>query len=89
MRTLPGPSTLALLMALSALSQLGVNLALPILPVIGQAVGLAVDDTAMVLSTYLIGLAAGQLVVGPLSDRFGRRPVLLLGLLLFTLAGLG
>lgn len=78
--------TIALLMALTALGQLGVNLALPALPVIGRSLGIASADTALVLSTYLLGLAAGQLVVGPLSDRFGRRVVLLAGLALFVVA---
>src|SRR5437764_13722858 len=45
------------------------------------------DDSAarvqLVLSLYLAGIAAGQLVYGPLSDRFGRRPVLIVGLAIF------
>jgi DHA1 family bicyclomycin/chloramphenicol resistance-like MFS transporter len=42
----------------------------------------------LTITLYLIGLAIGQLVYGPISDRFGRRPVLLAGLALFTLAGI-
>ena len=84
---LRGRRTILLLMALTALGQLGVNLALPALPSIGTALGITSADTALILSTYLVGLAAGQLVVGPLSDRFGRRSVLLWGLALFTVAG--
>jgi DHA1 family bicyclomycin/chloramphenicol resistance-like MFS transporter len=42
----------------------------------------------LTITLYLIGLAIGQLLYGPVSDRFGRRPVLLAGLALFTLAGL-
>ena len=42
----------------------------------------------LTITLYLIGLAIGQLLYGPISDRFGRRPVLLAGLALFTLAGI-
>ncbi|MGA0565227.1 MFS transporter [Ancylobacter sp. VNQ12] len=41
------------------------------------------------VSFYILGLAAGQLVYGPLSDRFGRRPILICGLLLYTAASIG
>lgn len=88
-RDLQGRDTLALLMALTAVSQLGVGLVLPALPMIGRSVGMAVENATLVVSTYLVGLALGQLVVGPLSDRFGRRRLLLLGLLSFSLAGIG
>ena len=88
-RDLHGRDTLALLMALTATSQLGVSLFLPALPIIGRSTGMAAGNVTLVISTYLIGLAAGQLVVGPLSDRLGRRRLLLLGLLVFTLAGIG
>lgn len=88
-RHLHGRDTLALLMALTATSQLGVSLFLPALPIIGRNTGMAAENVTLIISTYLIGLAAGQLVVGPLSDRLGRRRLLLLGLLVFTLAGIG
>lgn len=88
-RDLHGRDTLALLMALTAVSQLGISLMLPALPIIGQSVGMATESATLIVSIYLIGLALGQLVVGPLSDRFGRRRLLLSGLLLFSATGVG
>lgn len=76
-------------MALTAVAQLGVSLVLPALPVIGVGVGMTTESATLVVSAYLIGLASGQLVIGPLSDRLGRRRLLLAGLLLFSLAGVG
>ncbi|WP_421446555.1 MFS transporter, partial [Agrobacterium tumefaciens] len=41
----------------------------------------------MTVSLYILGLALGQLVYGPLADRFGRRPILMVGLSIYTVAG--
>lgn len=73
------------LAALSALATLSTNLLLPALP--GMAPALGVDAgalTAAVLGPFLAVFAGAQLVVGPLSDRIGRRPVVLAGLALFV-----
>lgn len=75
-----------LLMAMTGLGQLGVNLVLPSLDAIVADVGLGAGSSGLILSTVLLGLAAGQLVAGPMSDRHGRRPVLLAGLAIFALA---
>src|SRR5687768_3858746 len=86
----PRPATPFWLLALFMGSgTLGMHIFVPALPLI--AVGLAVDapSTQLTISLYMAVLAAGQLVYGPLSDRFGRRPVLIAGLALFTAAGLG
>lgn len=70
-----------LLGVLIALPALGTDLYVPALPVLAQALGGDADAAQFTLTTYFIGLAAGQLLWGPLSDRFGRKPVLLAGLL--------
>ena len=78
-----------LLGGLTALTALSIDICLPALPTIAAALGRDPEAAQLILTGYLGGFAAGQLVVGPLSDRFGRRPVLLGGLALFTIAALG
>lgn len=88
MSAVPRPWLLTLA-ALSAMGTLSTNILLPSLPVIAQS--LAVDEarlTAAVLGLFLAVFAVAQLIVGPLSDRIGRRPVVLGGLLVF-IAGSG
>jgi MFS transporter, DHA1 family, multidrug resistance protein len=77
---------LALLIAMAGMSSLSLNILLPAMP--GLATKLAADPARVQLtvSLYLMGLAVAQLVFGPLSDRFGRRPVVLAGLALATVA---
>lgn len=60
----------------------------PALPEAARALGASIGEMQLTMSVYIFGLAAGQLVYGPLSDRFGRRPVLIGGLVLYTAAGL-
>jgi DHA1 family bicyclomycin/chloramphenicol resistance-like MFS transporter len=83
------PDTLALTALLAALTSLGplsTDMYLPSLPSIGLHFGRPIADVQMTLSAFLIGFAAGQVFYGPLADRHGRKPVLLAGLALFTLA---
>jgi MFS transporter, DHA1 family, multidrug resistance protein len=75
---------MALLMSMTAMS---IDIMLPALPEIGASLG--VPDAArlpLVVTVFMVGMAIGQLVWGPLADRFGRRRPLLLGLSLFLLA---
>ena len=73
----------ALLMSLTALS---IDIMLPALPRIGAAFGIATaNDQQLVVTFYFLGLAGGQLFYGPLSDRFGRKPLLLAGLSIYLL----
>ncbi|MCF4167496.1 multidrug effflux MFS transporter [Zavarzinia compransoris] len=60
----------------------------PALTVAGADLGAPASAMQMTISLYIAGLAVGQLLYGPLSDRFGRRPVLMAGLALYTAAGL-
>ena len=63
-----------------ALPALGTDLFVPSLPALARSFDASVSAGQSALTTYFIGLAAGMLVWGPLSDRFGRKPVLLAGL---------
>jgi DHA1 family bicyclomycin/chloramphenicol resistance-like MFS transporter len=77
-----------LIAAIMALNPLAMDMMLPALPNIGHALQIdAGNRLQAVLSTFLIGFGAGQLVVGTLSDRFGRRPVLLGGIAVYCIAG--
>ena len=78
----------ALLTALVALGPLSTDLYLPSLPGMARSFSAPVAEIQLTLSVFLVGLALGQLAYGPLSDRFGRRPVLLVGLALYGLASL-
>lgn len=80
------PPHVATLILLAGLSTLAMNIFLPSLP--GMARWFGVDYAVMQLSvsTYLAGSAVLQIVVGPLSDRFGRRPIILAALGIFVLA---
>lgn len=78
-----------LLGTLAALPPLSVDMGLPALPVLERGLGAAPGQAALTLSLFLFGVALPQLLIGPVSDRIGRRPVLLAGLSLYVLAGLG
>ena len=71
---------------MAGMSSLSLNILVPAIP--GMTARFAAEPASMQLaiSLYLVGLAVAQLVFGPLSDRFGRRPVLLAGLALATVA---
>ena len=76
----------ATMMALTALS---VDIMLPALPQIADALGLAkANDQQTVIISYMLGFSVGQLAYGRLSDRYGRRPVLLVGMAIFIAGSL-
>ena len=80
-----------LLGAISATTALGIDMALPAFTEIRLGLGLAADSprVALTVTLYFFGLAGAQLLYGPFTDRFGRKPVLYAGLALYTLGALG
>lgn len=73
---------LALLMAMTAIGPLSLNILVPATPGLVATLNTDPGTVQLTVSLYLLGLAVSQLALGPLSDRFGRRPVVLCGLLL-------
>ena len=77
---------IALLVAMTGVGSLSLNILVPALPAIVTRLQAEPGHAQLTVSLYLLGLAASQLVLGPLSDRFGRRPVVLAGLAIATVA---
>jgi MFS transporter, DHA1 family, multidrug resistance protein len=77
---------LPLLIAMSGLGPMSMQAIMPALPALATYFRQDVAVAQLTISLYLVGLACSQLVVGPLSDKFGRRPVILAGLFLMVLS---
>lgn len=85
---LPPAQLIALLGALVAFGPLAIDLYLPALPAIAHGLGASIEAVQSSVTVFLAGFSLGMLLYGPLSDRYGRRPVLLAGMALFTVASL-
>lgn len=83
------PWLLALLAALVALGPLSVDMYLPAMPRMMEALDTNISRMHLTLSTYLAGFAIFHLLCGPLADRFGRKPILIGGTVLFVGACIG
>ena len=71
--------------AVMATNALAIDTMLPALPVIGKALGIAAEnDRQWIVTAYLLGFGGAQIFYGTLADRFGRRPVLLIALVLYA-----
>jgi DHA1 family bicyclomycin/chloramphenicol resistance-like MFS transporter len=85
----PAPLRLiVLLMAMGAIGPVSLNILVPATPGLAVIFDTKVETVQLTLSLYLMGLAVSQLVLGPLSDRFGRKPVLLTGLFITAAASI-
>lgn len=79
---------LLLLVVMTGVAPISLYMLVPALPVLATNFGSDISIAQMTVSLYMVGIAMSQLIMGPLSDRFGRRPVLLGGLALMVVASL-
>jgi MFS transporter, DHA1 family, multidrug resistance protein len=82
------PGWLILLGVLTAVGSLSIDMYLPAFPAVVAALHTDPSAVQRTLSMFFIGFGLGQLIYGPLSDRFGRRPLLLVGMTIYTVASL-
>lgn len=80
---------LLLLVVMTGLAPISLYILVPALPLLATTFGRDISIAQMTVSLYMVGLGCSQIVMGPLSDRFGRRPVLLAGLSLMVVASVG
>jgi len=77
-----------LLVMITINGTMAMHMFVPALPFAARGLSTSVGEMQMTISLYILGLASGQLLYGPLSDAMGRRPVLIAGLILYAVAGL-
>ncbi|MBI3708783.1 MAG: multidrug effflux MFS transporter [Proteobacteria bacterium] len=83
------PGLIGLLTGLVMLGQMSTSLYIPSLPSLTDALAADPAEVKLTMTGFLAAFALGQLIFGPISDRFGRRPVLLAGIMVYILGSLG
>ena len=78
-----------LLGALTAFAPMSIDMYLPSFPQLGQSLQASPGAVQLSLAIFFIGLSVGQAIYGPLSDHYGRRPLLLIGISIYILASIG
>ena len=85
----PSRAMLMLLVAMTGVAPVSLYMLVPALPVLATSFDSDVSVVQMTVSLYMVGIACSQIIMGPLSDRYGRRPVMLGGLALMVVATIG
>lgn len=83
------PAALLLMAPFDILASLAMDIYLPVVPAMPRILGTTPSVIQLTLSLYMVVLGLGQVIFGPISDRIGRRPVLLAGAAIFIVASLG
>ena len=90
MRLPPTSMAFTLLLGfLVALPSFGIDMSLPALTSMGAALGVAPERAGLMMSLFMLGFAVAPLFYGPVSDRYGRKPVVVFACMLFAIAGIG
>ncbi|RYV00642.1 Bcr/CflA family drug resistance efflux transporter [Shewanella sp. OPT22] len=76
-------SLILFLVLMTTLSPFAIDIFIPALPIIAKSMSTSVDEMHWTITIYLFSLGVGQLFLGPLADKIGRRPVILTGLLIY------
>ncbi|MEH6442803.1 MAG: multidrug effflux MFS transporter [Oceanospirillaceae bacterium] len=79
---------IAILIVLSAIGPVALNIFLPSMPSLTESLNTSYDIAQLTLTLYLVATAVSQLILGPLSDKYGRRPVILGGVFIYVVASL-
>lgn len=77
-----------LLAAFAAITPMAIDMYLPAMPILAHDLGVNSTSASLSVSVFFFGVAFGQLIAGPMSDRFGRRPIIISGLLIFIAASI-
>src|SRR6201994_2722881 len=77
---------LMLLVVMTGVAPISLYMLVPALPVLAKTFDSSISLAQMTVSMYMVGIACSQIIMGPLSDKFGRRPVLLAGMSLMVAA---
>ncbi|MCB1414213.1 MAG: multidrug effflux MFS transporter [Xanthobacteraceae bacterium] len=88
-RAVPLRTVLVLLVIMTGAAPISLYMLVPALPVLATSFGSTASAVQMTVSLYMVGIACSQIIMGPLSDRYGRRPVLIAGLGLMVVATIG
>ena len=80
---------LLMLVAMTGVAPISLYMLVPALPMLATLFQRDISIAQMTVSLYMVGIACSQIIMGPLSDKFGRRPVLLWGLALMVAASIG
>ena len=78
-----------LLGSLVALPSFGIDMSLPAFTSMGASLGVAPERAGLMMSLFMLGFAVAPLIYGPVSDRYGRKPVVVFACMLFAIAGIG